>query len=1206
MGKSYKRLIVLLSVFTIVFASLLVFVIGSVDENNPQHILNEFNSNLHAESLLIQIELDKYEEVLSSDPDDYWPLLEHIDENNNYYSFVFSGNGLFYWNTSDVYCSSLPKIHKSFLVRGSNNWYLGCYREIDSFNVFLLKPIITDYSVKNLHVQRTINSDFSSFEGINIIEYKNDKTYDIDFGSSNSYYLEINTDVQSDIGSLYLFISLTFAYLLFAVLLFEFIKYLYYDSVKRIALLLISFVLLLVILVFDWYFELSKLFIPSGIFQMNILDSPVSMVLGDLWIISLVFLVFIIYFYRACISKEKVVNSALLRIPQLVYMILAVLIPYFILAFSSTIINNYGIAESFFFLMDFSGFVFVLILIVLGLTLYLFLRILGFIISSNKINVNSLIITLVLSISFGVLISNIILLSISILLSLIIIAIEHFIGKKDQFLILHHLIFIVLISIIYSGIINYAEDSNKNIQQTNVSAFLSQSGNIEIEEFWQEFQSKLQNDTRLYSNFDSLESVEPELIIAYLIEQYLSKINQDFDFQITTCSEGDRLNLESEGLIVNCNDFFAEMKSNSLKRYNNNLYLISNEPDNIYYLGEYGFSKELTIYIEFYSFYIPSGLGYAELLVDRKDNTHDLSGYSFAKYNSNILISKFGEFEYHTTANIFDSYPDSLFFTLNGFYHYKTKTTNGDILIVSRPVERLSSQMISFSILFLLFSLFIMLLVFLLYGSKFRLLFRLNFRARLQLFFMIALSSILFTTAIIIMYYAEKNSTLTLENELNEKAHSVLIELQHKLSDHNSLEDVDNEQLEKLLQKFSLVFFSDINIYDTKGKIIASSRPQIFEEGFLSEMINPRAFEEIFVDNLLYYNCTERIGELEYFSTYIPLMLTSGEPAGIINLPYFARQKEQRRSFRLLLFTFINLFVILGIIGTIIAIFYSRLLTKPLTELQRNIANIRIDMKNAKIEWNSEDEIGQLISEYNRMVDKLEASADILKRSEREIAWREVARQIAHEIKNPLTPMKLNIQYLEKSYGENDDKFGEKLKDISLTLIQQIETLDKVAEMFSDMAKSNLKNFTEINLLAAIKISTKLLDNTNNITFEIINESDQTDFLIKGINKDITQIFNNLLKNSVEAIGNSENGRVIIKVSSGEAFYEVKVIDNGNGIPANRKDMIFTPYFTTRSKGTGLGLAIVKTIITDMGGNIKLESTDKNGTIFLLKFLKIN
>jgi len=581
MGKSYKRLIILLSVFIILFASLIIVAISSVDKNNPEYILKEFNSKLHAESLLIQFELDKYEEVLSSALNDYWPLLEHIDEDKEYYSFIVSNDSLFYWSTSNVYYSDLPKSEQAFLVGGAKDWYLGCYRKIKSFDVFLLKSIISDYSVNNQHVQRTINNEFSSFEGMSILDYENSNSYLIDFENPNKYFLEIDKDVQSSNGSLYLQLLLTFVYLLFAVLIFEFVTHFYYDSIWRVLFLLVSFVLIILVLVFDRYFELSKILISSGIFKMPILSLPVSIALGDLWIISLVFLVFTIYFYKACISKEKVVNSTLLKIPQFVYMILAVLIPYSILAFSSTIINTYGIAESFFFLLDFGGFIFVLILIVIGLILYLLLRILGLIISSNKIQINSLIITLVLSISFGFLISNIVLISISILLSLIIIVIEHFIGKKDQFLVLHHLIFIIIISIIYSSIINFAEGQNKNMQQTNVSAFLSQSGNIEIEEFWQEFQIKLNNDSRLSSILDSVEIIEPEQIISYLMEHYLGENNQDFDFQITTCSEGDRLNLENEDLIVNCNDFFAEMKSNSFEIYKNNLYLVNNEPDNI-------------------------------------------------------------------------------------------------------------------------------------------------------------------------------------------------------------------------------------------------------------------------------------------------------------------------------------------------------------------------------------------------------------------------------------------------------------------------------------------------------------------------------------------------------------------------------------------------------------------------------------------------
>lgn len=1205
MGATYRNLVLLIIGFTIVFATLVITNRSNIRENNLDFVLKDFNNNLQKQSKILKGKLLKYEEVLSLESTDYWPLLEHIEEDESYYVFVFSNSNLLYWNNSDIFITDLPKISRPFLINNLNSWYLGGYTKVGQFEIYLLKPIISNYTVKNQHIEKLVYKDFSSFSKLNIVDHKVVNSYEIVFNSENQYYLEINTDSYGYDSSVYTYLLLVLAYFILTLLIIEFINYLRPGKLTSFHLLYISLGIILTIRILDCLFQISNVFVQSELFRNPILLIPFLTSIGDLLITSIIFLVFAVYSYKYSISEEFN-NREINGFTQLIYLFLVIVIPYFILSFMSVLIRDYGITESYFFFIDFRGFIFSIILILFGLILYLMLRVLGLMISRGRINIINPGLTILFSISIVLLFQsdNIKVLIVSILLASISIAIEFFVGKRKQFYVLHHLIYIIIISVLFSVVINRSVDLNKSNQQINVSGFLNQVGDKSIEKFWNQLQGRFENDGILSAILDSSQMDKNGQVSTYLIDYYLSNINQDIDFQITVCSKEDMLNLENEGLIVNCNDFFIDMKDNSLQTIGDNLFLISNEPDNIYYLGEYRLSEYLTLYIEFYSFYVPSGLGYAELLVDRKAGTPDLSDFSFAKYNQNILISKFGEYEYHTTANIFNSYPDSLFFTLNGFKHYKTYSSNGDILIVSRPLERLSSQMISFSMLFLLFTIFFVILAFMVYGSKFKQLFRLNFRARLQLFFMIALSSILFTTAIIIMYYTEQNSKITLENELNEKAHSVLIELQHKLSDKTSLEDVDKEQLGKLLQKFSLVFFSDINIYDTEGKIVASSRPQIFEEGFLSGMVNPKAFEEIFVDNLLYYNCTENIGSLKYFSTYLPLMLTAGEPAGIINLPYFARQKEQRRSFRFLLFTFINLFVILGILGTIIAVFYSRLLTKPLTVLQQNIANIRIDTQNAKIKWQSDDEIGQLISEYNKMVDKLEASTEILKRSEREIAWREVARQIAHEIKNPLTPMKLNIQYLEKAYGENDKNFGDKLKDISRTLIQQIETLDKVAETFSDMAKSNIRNFKEVDLLAVIRSTTKLFDNSNNIVFDVVVESDKTEFMIRGINKDITQIFNNLLKNSVEAIGDKKNGRISIKLSPGDSYYTVKITDNGNGIPDNRKEMIFTPYFTTRSKGTGLGLAIVKTIITDMGGNIKLESTNKSGTTFVLKILK--
>ncbi len=262
--------------------------------------------------------------------------------------------------------------------------------------------------------------------------------------------------------------------------------------------------------------------------------------------------------------------------------------------------------------------------------------------------------------------------------------------------------------------------------------------------------------------------------------------------------------------------------------------------------------------------------------------------------------------------------------------------------------------------------------------------FTLSFRARLQVFFISTIAVTIFMIALITTYYAENNNQERLKAQLNEKTYSVLIELQHKLGGIRSLDEVKIDELYPLLRKFSLVFFSDINVYNPSGKLIATSRPEIFRKGLLSELINPLAFEEIYVDNKLFYTTEEKIGKLSYYSSYVPLNLGESEPLGIVNLPYFARQTEVKKSYYLMIFTFLNLFVIAGIIGTFIALLLSKFLTKPLVVLQQSLSKIRIDEQNERIDWNNNDEIGLLIREYNQLVDKIEQSAELLKHSERE------------------------------------------------------------------------------------------------------------------------------------------------------------------------------------------------------------------------------
>ena len=440
---------------------------------------------------------------------------------------------------------------------------------------------------------------------------------------------------------------------------------------------------------------------------------------------------------------------------------------------------------------------------------------------------------------------------------------------------------------------------------------------------------------------------------------------------------------------------------------------------------------------------------------------------------------------------------------------------------------------------------------------------------------------------------------------LREKSHSVLIAMQQRLEDYPSITNSDVPEIQDYLQKLSQLFFSDINVYNRSGMLIASSRPEIFEKGLQSDLIHPGAYNHIRIRNRLFYLSREHIGNLEFYSAYMPLTLMNGKDVGILNLPYFAGQSQIQKSGYQMLANLLSLFVITGILGLIIILYLSKIMTKPLRLLQEKINLVSIEKQNEKIVWEEKDEIGQLIEAYNQMVEKLEQSAELLKHSERERAWGEMARQITHEIRNPLTPMKLNVQYLLKAYEQKDKHFDEKLKNISQTLINQIEALNEVAGMFSDFSKTSLPKKEKADLLVAIKDSITLFRKSYQVTFNLIAPEEDKDLWVRASSKSLMRIFNNLTKNAVQAMEHNTDKRIEVEITPEEKNITVRFTDFGKGITSENKRSIFQPYFTTKSTGTGLGLAIVRNMMKEMEGTVTFESEAGKGTSFYLKFKRV-
>jgi nitrogen fixation/metabolism regulation signal transduction histidine kinase len=253
--------------------------------------------------------------------------------------------------------------------------------------------------------------------------------------------------------------------------------------------------------------------------------------------------------------------------------------------------------------------------------------------------------------------------------------------------------------------------------------------------------------------------------------------------------------------------------------------------------------------------------------------------------------------------------------------------------------------------------------------------------------------------------------------------------------------------------------------------------------------------------------------------------------------------------------------------------------------------------------WKRKDEIGALISEYNRMLEELHRSAELLARSERETAWREMAKQVAHEIKNPLTPMKLGVQHLQRAWNDNHPDKEQLLQRISNTLIEQINTLSNIATAFSNFAKLPKTELIEVDLSKVIETIVDLYREPEDV--EIIYSNNLKNCFIKADRDQLVRIFSNLMKNAVQAIPENKKGIINIELLDRKEYYEVRISDNGIGINETETSKIFVPNFTTKTSGMGLGLAMVKSMVEGMEGQISFISEVNVGTTFIVKFNKV-
>jgi len=416
----------------------------------------------------------------------------------------------------------------------------------------------------------------------------------------------------------------------------------------------------------------------------------------------------------------------------------------------------------------------------------------------------------------------------------------------------------------------------------------------------------------------------------------------------------------------------------------------------------------------------------------------------------------------------------------------------------------------------------------------------------------------------------------------------------------DSLQQIGFQDLQSKLKSVEKIYFNDINLYGANGELQFTTQPSIYELGLTSRFMNPEVYRKMREGLQSDAVVEDKIGRILFFSAFYPLQNDERQIVGFLNIPSYKNQDRVDAQSLGLLTLLVNTYVFIFLAIGILAVLISNSITRPLALLSRKIGSTALGRRNEPLDWDSDDEIGEIIQAYNDMLGKLSESEMKLARSERESAWQEMARQVAHEIKNPLTPMKLSVQHLVRAW-QSDKPESERLNalfdKVTQTTLTQIDSLVNIANSFSQFAQMPEPVRVHFRLQEVVEEVANLYSHDAQVQLDW--DVPQEPFYVFSDKDQLSRVLNNLVKNAMQAI---EHNHGMVKVGmqflEGKTWCRISVQDNGKGIPEDIQPRIFEPKFSTKTSGMGLGLAIVRKIVESCGGTISFISEEGKGTTF--------
>jgi signal transduction histidine kinase len=792
-------------------------------------------------------------------------------------------------------------------------------------------------------------------------------------------------------------------------------------------------------------------------------------------------------------------------------------------------------------------------------------------------------------------VSSLVLLALAFLLHKMI---QPWVGVRNQFLMmLAQLVFWgILLTVVYDR--QYTKFENQQIQET--AQKLSQERDPAFEQSYLHFLEETRKDTFFNAMLLSDGAME-EVMMDYMRNFLFDSVMNQYNLGLTLCSPQQELVVKPFNVVAACQEFFEEkLKANHAVDLGNGLFYVDDNTLDPNYLSVFtpagDTTKQRSVYLEFSIPVIPQAFGLSRLLYD--DQSNILLTSSVACYRDSLLIYKYGSFIYPNYLSDFN-YPVNTFSYGPKMKHYLHQADEHKVLAISyerRGWREMSSPFaVFFFILLILF-----LLVYFVGGLRRETKGLLTLSRRFQMVVLVALGISFFVVGPISVIFLRRLYNQQVNETHFDKTRTLSLDITSEV-DFSFLKDPGfKTELDEILRHYSETFFTDINVYSVEGEMLATTSPELIELQIQSPLMNAEAFHNMQGDRSLYFIHEETMGNAVYQSSYIAIQDDTGKTLAFLNIPYFTSRSDLRSEIVHYVLTYINIVLLIIFIFVPIVLLVTRRMTHPLVQLQERMRRVDINKSNEKLEWKRKDEIGALINQYNQLVVELEKSAAELKRTTTESAWRGVARQVAHEIHNSLTPMRLSVQLLQRAVEQQSDDLEERVQRTTATLLEQIDALSDIASSFSQYAKLPVNNPQPFDLAELVGNLVNLYDNVENIEFSYDFDA-QKDYTFNGDKTNLNSAIGNIIKNAVQAVAAKPKGRIAVSLRSTETAFIVSVKDNGKGIREEDKKMIFVPNFTTKTGGSGVGLSLAYNIIHSAGGTITFESKEGEGTEFVIE-----